>query len=396
MESLRPRSKTNAPISSLDTLASTLSIGIEELKYINALPDKEKYTKREIPKGDGSCRVVYSLHPKMRLVQDRINRRIFKELTIFPDFLFGSVPSKNDPDKEDIKRDYVSCAQLHCGAKTILKFDIKNFFDNIHRDLVSKVFKDVLNVQNEALDYLSDICCKDDFVVQGALTSSYIATLCLFESEGGIVKRARRKGLVYTRLVDDITVSSKVSNYDFTQIKTHIENMLAAHDLPVNFNKTKILHCSSQPLKVHGLRVDFDAPRLSTDEVRNIKASLHNLCVLAKKNNTKTSAAYRKEYNRCMGRVNKLGRVNHNKYKPFMRTLKNIIPLPSLRDVKIASAAIASLEISFNKGNHQKHWYERKYNLAFYKLIILARSKEFQSLVIDFRTRLNLVKPNGR
>lgn len=396
MDLLRPRSKTNAPIDNLDKLANTLSISIDDLLSIQSLPDDEKYTKQKIPKGDGSFRVVYSLHPKMRLVQDRINKRIFKDLTIFPDFLFGSVPSKNDPDEEDVKRDYVSCAQLHCGAKTILKFDIKNFFDNIHRNLVSKVFKQVLNINNEALSYLTDICCKDNFVVQGALTSSYIATLCLFKSEGEIVKRARRKGLVYTRLVDDITVSSKMSNYDFNQIRTHIENMLVDHDLPVNVNKTKILYCSSQPLKVHGLRVDFDAPRLSSDEVRRIKASLHNLCILAKKNNTKTSAAYRREYNRCMGRVNKLGRVNHNKYEPFMKTLKGIQPLPSLRDVKVASAALTSLEISFNKGNNHKHWYKRKYNLAIYKLIILSRVESFHRIVGEFKQRLNLVKPDGR
>lgn len=396
MDFLKPRSSSGAPIDTLQLLSKTLSIPEPDLLSIAALSPDEKYRLIKIPKGDGSYRRVYSLHPKMRFVQGRINTRIFKELTLFPDYLFGSVPNKNDPAKEDIKRDYISCASLHCGAKTLLKVDIKDFFDNIHQDLVRDIFKDIFKIDREALDYISDICCKDGFVVQGALTSSYLATLCLYRKEHDVVKRARRKSLVYTRLVDDITVSTKVSNYDFSQIKSHIDSMLAEHDLPVNNNKTKIYYSSSQPLKVHGLRVDFNTPRLPSDEVKRIRASVHNISELSKKNNTKTSVAYRKEYNRCMGRVHKLKRVGHEKYSVFIKKLKAIKPLPSHRDVKIAVSAVESLELSFGKGNNHKNWYERKYDLAIYKLIILGRADAFSQLVSDLRKRLKGIKPHGR
>lgn len=63
--------------------------------------------------------------------------------------------------------------------------------------------------------------------------------------------------------------------------------MLSEHDLPINKHKTKIFHCSSEPIKVHGLRVDYDSPRLPSDEVKRIRASIHNLKLLAAKNNTK-------------------------------------------------------------------------------------------------------------
>lgn len=393
MDKFKPFSKSNAPISTLLKLSQTLSISVDELREIEALPDDEKYTRKDLPKADGSNRVVYSLHPKMRLVQSRINKRIFKELLVFPPFLFGSVPSKNDGVDSNVKRDYVSCAKAHCGAKTVLKVDISNFFDNIHKDLVRDVFSNVINIQDEALDYVTKICCKGDFVVQGALTSSYIATLCLYEQEGVIYQRALRKNLVYTRLVDDITVSSKINNYDFTQILGHIEDMLAEHDLPINKRKTKILHCSSEPIKIHGLRVDYKSPRLPSDEVKRIRASLHNLKKLAVKNNTKTSVAYRKEFNRCMGRINKLGRVGHEKYKAFKEQLLEIKPMPSLRDSKIIDAAINSLELSYSKGNSNKHWYKRKYDLTLYKLIILTRSQSFDKTVSLFRARLKKVSP---
>ncbi len=79
---------------------------------------------------------------------------------------------------------------------------------------------------------------------------------------------------------------------------------------------------------------------------------------LAAKNNTKTSVAYRKEFNRCMGRVNKLGRVAHEKYESFKKQLQAIKPMPSKRDVTVIDAAIKSLELSYSKGNQNKHWYK--------------------------------------
>lgn len=393
MDKFKPYSKSNAPITTLEKLSKALSISVEELKAIAELPLDEKYTLKEIPKIDGSKRIVYSLHPKMRLLQSRINKRIFKELVVFPSFLFGSVPSKNDVLNSNVKRDYVSCAKAHCGAKTVLKVDISNFFDNIHRDLVRSVFEEILHIKDEALEYLVDICTKDNFVVQGALTSSYIATLCLFAVEGDVVRRAQRKGLVYTRLVDDITLSSKISNYDFSQMQSHIERMLSEHDLPINKRKTKIFHCSSEPIKVHGLRVDYDSPRLPSDEVKRIRASIHNLKLLAAKNNTKTSVAYRKEFNRCMGRVNKLGRVAHEKYESFKKQLQAIKPMPSKRDVAVIDAAIKSLELSYSKGNQNKHWYKRKYDLTRYKMIILTRSESFKEKLECFKSRLASLKP---
>jgi RNA-directed DNA polymerase len=97
-----------------------------------------------------------------------------------------------------------------------------------------------------------------------------------------------------------------------------------------------------------------------------------------------------------MGRVHKLKRVGHEKYSLFIKILKDIKPLPSYRDVKIAVSAVESLEVSFIKGNNDKNWYERKYDLAIYKLIILGRSGAFKKLVADLRKRLQGIKPHGR
>jgi RNA-directed DNA polymerase len=388
-----PINKSPAGMSSLESLSKTLGISLAELHEIKNIPSNKRYERIQIPKSDGTSRVVYKPHYKIKKVQRKINSRIFKELVIWPDFLFGSVPNHNDTDLS-IKRDYISCASLHCGAKSILKIDIKNFFDNIHKDLVRDIFISFFKFRGVALDFLVDFCVNGEFIVQGALTSSYIASLCLHDIETTVVRRARRKKLVYTRLVDDITVSSKIFDFDFSQIRKHIEDMLADKDLPLNFEKSGVFHNSTKPLVVHGLRVDHHKPRLPSDEVKKIRSSLHNLIGLSEKNNSRTSLAYRKEYNRCMGRIYKLGRMEHEKFDVFLPKILSILPMPSYSDVISCKKDVSSLETSFKNNFHDKDWYSRKYNLVNYRLSILKRSNAFEAIAKELRVRISRVKPS--
>lgn len=377
---------------SLQSLSSCLDITLADLKTAIAMPSHQRYKKKQVKKINGEFRDVYDPHQLIRRIQKRINNRIFKELILWPDYIYGSVPTNKDEKKKGIERHYIACARKHCNAKTILKVDIKNFFDNIHRDIVYSIFSKVLKFKGEALEYLTDICCYDDTIVQGALTSSYIASLCLFDVESDIVNRAERKKLVYTRLVDDITVSSKLVNYNMNQILDHIKDMLAGKDLPINEDKTQVHNISTESLKVHGLRISFNEPRLPSDEVGRIRASVHNLEKLAKKNNSITSVAYRIEYNRCVGRVNKLGRLNHNKYKVLSLRLKDIQPKAAKRDIVKIDRAIKFLENSYKGGNSKKDYYKKKYDLTLYNLIILRRTPGFLLIEKGFRDRLQKVK----
>ncbi|MFJ5457458.1 reverse transcriptase family protein [Pectobacterium sp. CHL-2024] len=393
MSSDLPINKSNSGISSLSALSKTLGFSIDELEEVRNIPLEKRYIKLEKPKADGTMRVVYRPHHKLKRLQRRINTRIFRELVVWPDFLFGSVPNDND-DEKSLKRDYITCANQHCSAKSILKIDIKSFFDNIHRDLVSDVFNDFLFINSEANEYIVDICCAGEFIVQGALTSSYIASLCLHDVETKVCRRARRKGLTYTRLVDDITVSSKVYDFDFTQIRKHIEDMLAEKDLPINPDKSGVHQISTKPLLVHGLRVDHHKPRLPSDEVKRIRASLHNLIKNSEKNNVKTSLAYRIEYNRCMGRINKLGRLGHEKHSVFMGKIKKVRPMPSYQDVRECKKKLKWLENLYSKGLNKSDKYFRIFQVVGHNISLVNRSNSFSIIAKELRARLNKVKPN--
>lgn len=391
---LNPKKVSTGSISSIENLCSALSVSLQEIYGALSLPDEEKYTVSHIPKSDGGVRFVYNPHYLLRRIQRRVNKRIFSRLSIiqWPDHLFGSVP--NQPDQKNqrmINKDYVSCAAKHCGAKSLLKVDVKDFFDNIHQDLVLDIFENFMKFDREVSELLAEICCFNSHVIQGALTSSYLASLCLYDVEGLVVQRLSRKGLVYTRLVDDITVSSKVSNYDFSYSLDIIRAMLTSKELPLNLAKTRTIYVSSEPLTVHGLRVAFPQPRLPSGEVARIRTAVKNIENLASERGYRTTHAYRHDFNRCMGRVNKLVRVGHDRYDSLLGRLKKIFPLPSKKDIDRANAMLERL-IRDSGTRRSTYWYAKRYYKLQERLIVLKRS--FPAITKEIRKSLKGLRPD--
>lgn len=393
MVQLNPKKVSTGSISSIENLCSALSVSLQEIYGALSLSDEEKYTVSQTPKSDGSVRLVYNPHYLLRKIQRRINKRIFSRLSIvqWPDHLFGSVPNQRDSKNQRmINKDYVSCAAKHCGAKSLLKVDVKDFFDNIHKDIVLDIFENFMKFDRETSELLAEICCFRSHVIQGALTSSYLASLCLYDVEGAVVERLMRKGLVYTRLVDDITVSSKISNYDFSYSLDIVRAMLTSKELPLNIAKTRSIYVSSEPLTVHGLRVAFPEPRLPSGEVSRIRAAVKNIENLASERGYRTTHAYRHDFNRCMGRVNKLVRVGHSRYESLLGRLRKIFPLPSKKDIERANAMLERLMRDCS-AKRSTYWYAKRYYKLQERLIVLKRS--FPATTKEIRKSLKGLQP---
>lgn len=379
-------------IASLDNLCSVLDIQRAELDEALQLDGTARYSESSTPKKDGSARFVYNPHYLIRKIQRRINKRIFSnpDVITWPDHIFGSIPNQIGDEDTLITKDYISCARLHCGSKSILTIDIKDFFDNIHQVYVEDIFLNFLNYDEKVSRALADLCCFNSHVVQGALTSSYIASLCLYDIEGRVVEKLARKGLIYTRLVDDINVSSTVTDYDFAYAIRLIEEMLAEKGLPLNPAKTNIQYISTQPLTVHGLRVGFKEPRLPSDEVRKIRSAVKNIETLSSERDYRTTHAYRKDFNRCVGRVNKLSRVGHKQHANLIVRLRKILPLPSKKDIERVKKIVAKLEID-NALKNGTYWYWRRFYLAHERLTIVQRT--FPCIAKELRKKLTELRP---
>lgn len=358
--------KFNAgPIKKFEDLVDILGISSEELTIALYLDQDDRYKSSEIIKNDGRIRFVYNPCQLLRKIQRRIKNRIFNNI-IWPTYLYGSIPSS-----EDCTNDYIACATKHCGAKSLIKMDIENFFDNISEHLVKRIFLEIMHYSDEVSNILTVICCHDGHVPQGGITSSYIASLALFLVEKDIYLRIKSKKLVYTRYVDDITVSSKNRDYNFDLVKNIVGNSLNELDLPLNRNKTKVFRFGLDPLKVHNIRVDLKKPVLDQSEVKSIKDMLRRLENLVKEPNYRTHYFYRQDYNSCMGFINKLGRLSHPSYGRLKLRLQKIKPLPSKADVLYIKKAIDVIRLmpvtSKNSFVYQKRFYKIQHRIAFLK-----------------------------
>lgn len=393
MERLSPVKKSTESIANKNNLCKALLIKVNELDEALLLSDEQKYITAYINKSNGEQRKIHKPHYKVRKIQRRINNQIFKDIVLWPSYIYGCIPNEIDEQtKETIHaRDYVSCASQHCGAKSLLKIDIKDFFDNINSFLVNKIFIDFFKYPPDVSKLLTDICCYKGNLIQGALTSSYIAALCLWDVENMLVARLHRKNLTYTRLVDDITISSKSSNYQFDYAISCVLNVLNEKELPINQDKTIINYESITPLMVHGMRINFKEPRYPSDEVRRLRAAVHNMERLASEPGYRITFAYRKDFSRCMGRINKLKRVKHSAHNKLVDRLRNILPLPAKVDIKRATIMVERLVKDYEAKKHT-YWYHCRFYRAHDRLNVLQRT--YNKTAKKLRDKLKGKKPD--
>jgi len=383
MDEYAPKKITNESISSIENLIVALGLSEAEYKNIQDLDGNNRYTSITLKKKNGHDRVVYDPHPLVRKFQRRIKNRLFNQIR-YPAYLYGSISDPEHP------RDYISCAQHHCKAKTILKIDITSFFDFIDYDLVYKIFNKLFFYSEDVSEALADICTREGVVPQGAPTSSFIANLCFFDVEGRIVKNLERQKLSYTRLTDDITVSSAIQDKDLTKAKSIIVSMIENAGFKINSEKTTIESISTAAFKIHGLRINKDTPQLPRDEIRRIRAAVNNLKTLSRAPNARTSFDYRKRYESISGRVNKLARTGHPRYKKHRLELKSILPLPSQKDIRRCLTMLSTLKRDYNTFCSTPLYMKRFHRLQ-HRLILLQRIYKHEARKI--RTELKSLNP---
>lgn len=389
----RPYKLKATSIGTVDALAVALGLAPSLLEQALWLEGDARYKRKEVPKADGSSRTVYSPSRLLRRIQSRINSRLFRQegMLHWPSYIFGSIP--NQANGKDVDpRDYIACARRHSGARSLLKVDVKDFFDNVTQHLVEEIFAKVFKYPPNVCEALSNICCHDGRLLQGALTSSYLASLAFHDVEGKVVERLSYKRLTYTRYVDDITVSSRdpMANFDFAL--SIIKGMVESKDLPLNAAKTAIIRSSTAPILVHGLRISSSShPRLPIAEIGRIRAAVRHVERLAKEPNYRTSFGYRRDYNRTMGRVNKLARLGHSQHASLVRRLRQIEPLPSRKDIQRVNDMVARLVLDYS-GKSNTYWYKARFYAAHERLNILQRTFVHEANAL--RDRLRTLHPS--
>ena len=296
-------------------LARALSVPEPLLLELSVTADSRYRLASAVEKSDGSIQQTFDALPPLKDVHRRIKTQIFSQVE-FPEYLTGSVKGQ----------DYKTNAALHVGSRIVICEDISNFFPTTTLAVVFDIWHHFFGFSDDVAECLSKLTTKDGLLPQGAIPSSYLANLAFWRDEPRVQAHFSRKGLIYSRFVDDIAVSSKrfVTAEEKTSIIATIYGMLGGLGYKAKRRKHE-LRTNKDRMIVTKLLVNAK-PSLVKEDRSAIRTAVYQLEEQVR--NGSRSFALSKEYSKVFGRVSSLGRFHGSEaeqLKQRMRILKPFI-----------------------------------------------------------------------
>lgn len=350
-------------IGSLDALALALRLDKRDLiSLANAASDK--YHSFDIEKKDGRLRNITAPDRDLKLVQKRINRQIFANV-VYPDYLFGGI----------VERDYFKNAQSHSGAKALIALDVQDFYPSLKSFSVKKIFQYFCKFSPDVSDVLTKLTTLNGTVPQGACTSSHLANLVFFEGEHMVVHQLQQKKIVYSRLLDDVCLSSRsaLSKKQVDQSIDLVARLLKSANCKLKSSKTSITSASNPEtlMYVTGLWINRGHPRVDSADRVSIRAEVNrcvNLGGLSRETNE-----YHELHNKVSGKVSKLAYIGHGESSELRTKLRRVLPLFDVGDEFKTRQIVQSLTRTSKDVRSSIVYFER-FHQAMYRVNIHFRN----------------------
>lgn len=353
------------PIATIASLAAAL--GVDELALKCLANDvAEHYYDFEIDKKTGGRRKITAPSWQLKAVQRRVNRAVFGNIK-YPDYLFGGLA----------ERDYFRNAEVHARARMVITLDVENFYPSIKKTAVQGIFQHFCKFSPEVSSLLAELTTLHGSVPQGACTSSHIANLLFYAIEGPLVHELRQKGIRYSRLLDDITLSATVplSKMKVTAAINKVASMAKFAGCRLKSSKTRV-SSAQNPLElmtVTGLWMNRGHPRVLPLDRSLIRAEVKRCMDFA--GVSRTAEDYHALHDRVSGRVAKLAYVGHAEATEYRRALSSNLPLfNSLDEVRTQHLLRELLRV--NSAGRASPAYADRYYQLMHRLNIHARNNQ--------------------
>jgi Reverse transcriptase (RNA-dependent DNA polymerase) len=197
----KPFSRTS-PIAHPSALASILSLGEDELAELASSVACLWKPGKLLKKKNGEPRQTSDAKPQLKKVHERIKNRLLKQVE-YPQYLLGGIADSMMP------RDYKRHAAIHSGKKIVISEDIRDFFPSTTEKVVEAIWRRFFHFSPGVADTLTKLTTFDGSLPQGWKASGYLANLAFWDKEPDLVSLFARRGFVYSRFMDDITVSCR-------------------------------------------------------------------------------------------------------------------------------------------------------------------------------------------
>lgn len=246
-------------IAKLNTLFRLLG---EDSKVLATIVERidSYYFEDLIRKKSGELRVLHKPRYKLKRIQSKIKKLL--SMVELPECVHGWVKGKS------IK----SALEQHLGMKYLYCFDIRSYFDSINNGHVLYLFSKKLNCSPEVASLFTKLSTYRFCLPQGSPCSPVIANLILFDFDTSLAGYAKRQGIEYSRLGDDIILSS---NRKILRLEETVVNGLKRIGLKLNIEKSKTGVPIKSGVKVLGVVVGSGIS-VSKKYRREVMAILYN------------------------------------------------------------------------------------------------------------------------
>jgi len=237
--------------------------------------DNEKESKPE----DGKY-VRSAAGKPLGVLLKKINTMVLKPHDkLLPSFIFGGISGL----------DHVHAAASLIGKKrkrTLLKADIKKFFEQVRYDMVVSLFKNKCQCTFYAAKWLADLCCiplgpkgsgsDNKSIARGFATSSRLAVWCNLEIflklDRLIKKRLKGHDPRLMIFVDDIGITaSRVPDQKMEEVYGEVCKLFNSASLPLNEKKKKIRPYSHRKgMVILGSRIERNSLSISGKTLANL------------------------------------------------------------------------------------------------------------------------------
>lgn len=284
-----------------------------KILYSIANSKEKNYKIIKIKKRNGKYRTIYEPDPILKSIQKRILSNILEERSVskYSKAYYKGISLKDN-------------AIPHVKKKIILKLDIENFFPNITFMNVYNACFPIEYFPKKVGMLLTYLCTINDYVPQGAPTSSYISNLVMRDFDNEIGSFCEERNIDYTRYSDDMTFSG---DFDVYEIIVKVRKMLGKLGLNINNDKIHVIKNSCEQ-NVTGLVVN-EKVQVSKKYRRKIRQEVYyikkyGILEHMKRNNIKDKNKY---LNSLYGKINYVLQINNEdkefvKYKEIVSELK--------------------------------------------------------------------------
>lgn len=282
--------------------------------YILSNNIEHYYKKYEISKRNGGKRIICEPNYVLKKVQRNILDNVLSGFKISK-YAMAYVKGKSVKDN----------ANMHVNKKLILKLDIKDFFNNISfMDVYNKVFLEEY-FPKQARTVLTYLCTYNEFLPQGAPTSSYISNLIMQDFDEKIGLFCEKNNISYTRYSDDMTFSG---DFNVKMVIFKVKDELKKMGMQLNYDKIHVIY-SNMSQQVTGITVN-EKPQVLKVKRRKIRQEVYyikkyGLYSHLKRINVKDEFSYLRS---LLGKINFVLMVNSEdleffKYREFILKIFN-------------------------------------------------------------------------